>query len=388
VSLDPVHVAAEIDAEAAIRSLQALVQIPGTTGDERRVAEHVAESLRRAGARVTVDRHWNVVGEVGSQRGPGLLLLTHTDSGPAGAMEDPYSGETRDGAPFGKTGPVVYGRGACAPKASIAAMVAAMAALARHGDALPGRVQMAAVVKDLAANHEGVRQIDAAGLVQADVCIAGEPSNNAIVLGARGIAHYEVEFTGVPTHWGRPRDGANPLYALGAFVLELERVELPTDPVLGAATLAPFAVDSTAVPPRTPGRCRVMVDRRVLPGESPETIGRSLQDLADRIAGERRGIGGHVRAASGMFPYAVPEGAPIVRLVERAVRAALGRAPEHTYITFSSNAGYLIRERNLPSLAFGPGRIEDAGEREHVAVDDVVAAAKVYAAAAVIAGES
>lgn len=388
MSLDPAQVAAEIDAEAAVRSLQALVQIPGTTGDERRVAEHVAESLRRVGARVTVDRHWNVVGEVGPDRGPGLLLLTHTDSGPAGAMEDPYSGEVRDGARFGKTGPVVYGRGACAPKASIAAMVAAMAALARHGDALPGRVQLAAVVKDLAANHEGVRQIDHAGLVRADVCIAGEPSNNAIVLGARGIAHYDVEFTGAPTHWGRPREGANPLYALAAFLLELERVELPADPVLGAATLAPFAVDSTAVPPRTPGRCRVLVDRRVLPGESPEEISRSLQDVADGIAERRRGIGAQVRAVSGMFPYAVPAGAPVVRLVERAVRAALGRVPEHTYITFSSNAGYLIRERNLPSLAFGPGRIEDAGEREHVAVADVVAAAKVYAAAAVIAGES
>ena len=388
MSLDPVQVAAEIDAEAAVRSLQALVQIPGTTGEERRVAEHVAESLRRAGARVTVDRHWNVVGEVGPDRGPGLLLLTHTDSGPAGAMEAPYCGELRDGARFGKPGPVVYGRGACAPKASIAAMLAAMAALARHGDGLPGCVQFAAVVKDLAANHEGVRQIDDAGLVRADVCIAGEPSNNAVVLGARGIAHFEVEFTGAPTHWGRPREGANPLFALGAFLVELERIELPTDPVLGAATLAPFAVDSTASPPRTPARCCVMVDRRVLPGESPEEIGRSLQDAADRIAEQRRGIGAQVKAVSGMFPYAVPQAAPIVRLVERAVRAALGRAADHTYITFSSNAGYLIRERNIPSLAFGPGRIEDAGEREHVAVADVVAAAKVYAAAAVIAGES
>ena len=382
--LDVENIAAQIDADEAIRTLRALVQIPGTTGHERPVAEYVAERLRGLGARVTVDEHWNVLGDLGPREGPGLLLLTHTDSGPAGAMTDPYSGAVLDGAPFGKDGQVVYGRGACAPKAALAAMLAAMAALAPHASALARRVQLAAVTKDLSASHEGPREADAIGLLREGVCLAGEPSNNAIVLGARGIAHYAVEFDGVPAHWGRPQDAANPLFALAAFLPTIERLDLPSDPILGAATVSVFQVDSTAVAPRTPSTCRVMLDRRVLPHESPEAIGEALQTLADQAAGTRPRITARVRQVSGMFPYAVPPTAAVVQSVERAVRAALGRPAEHTYITFASNAGYLIHEHKMPSVALGPGMIGDAGEREHVSVAQVVDAAKVYAAAAVI----
>jgi len=388
VPVDVARIVGGIDAEDAIRTLRELVQIPGTTGHEREMAEYLAGQLRGLGADVTVDEHWNVLGDLGPKDRPGVLLLTHTDSGSAGTMKDPYSGALVDGAPFGKDGQVVYGRGACAPKATIAAMLAAMAVLARHRDALPARVQFAGATKDLSANHEGVREMDAAGMLHARLCLAGEPSSNAIVLGARGIGHYDVEFGGVPTHWGRPQDGVNPLYALAAFLLKIEHVDLPNDATLGAATLSPIAVDSTAAAPRTPSVCRVVLDRRVLPRESPEAIAEVLQGLADQVAGARAGVTARVTLARGMFPYHVPADAPIVQALERAGRAALGRPAEHTYITFSSNAGYLIRERKMPSVAFGPGRIVDVGDREHVAVGQVADAAKVYAAAAVLAGSA
>ena len=375
-------IGADIDADETIRTLRALVQIPGTTGQERDVAEYVAGRLRAFGARVTVDAYWNVLGDLGPGDGQGVLLLTHTDSGPAGTMTDPYNGAILDGAPFGKDGQVVYGRGSCAPKAALAAMLGAMAVLAPHAAALPGRVQLAAVTKDLSANHEGVREADALGLLREGICIAGEPSHNAIVLGARGIAHYAVEFEGVPAHWGRPQDAANPLFALAAFLPSIERLELPSDPALGAATISAFEVASSAVAPRTPETCCVMLDRRVLPGESPEAIRDALQALADRAAAARPRITARVRQVSGMSPYRVSPSAPVVRRLEHAVQAALGRPAEHTYITFASNAGYLIREHAMPSVALGPGHIGDAGEREHVSVSQVLDAAKVYAAAA------
>ncbi|HEU5300165.1 MAG TPA: M20/M25/M40 family metallo-hydrolase [bacterium] len=370
----------------AVQRLQEMVRIPAVAGEERPMAEYVAAALRDVGCgTVHVDDRWNVLGIMGEGRGPSVMLLTHTDSAPPGAMQNPFSGAIMDGERFGKTGPVVYGRGACAPKSAVAAMLEALAALRDGGVRLAGSVQLAAVTKDLRANHEGIKELAASYPVKADFVIAGEPSDNHVVLGARGIGHFEARFTGKAAHWGRPSEAVNPLFGVADLLLALEKLALPKHAVLGGATVSPFETRAEAIPPRSPHTAAVMWDRRLLPEESVEAVRAGFQGIVDGVVRARPGLGGEVVYVKGMYPYAVPETAPTVSLLQRAADAALGRKLPTTYITFSSNAGYTIREMKIDGAAFGPGRIGDVTETEHVAIDSLYEAAVIYAAAGAIA---
>jgi len=375
-----------INRTRCVQRLQEMVRIPAVAGEERPMAEYVARALQDAGCTVVrVDPHGNVLGEMGGGSGKAVLFLTHTDAAPAGTMAQPYSGEVRDGAPFGKPGPVVYGRGACAPKAAIAAMLEAVAALREAGIALRGRLLVAAVTKDLRANHEGIRELAQSTPLRADYVVAGEPSDNQIVLGARGIGHFEVRLEGRPAHWGRPAEAVNPLYGLADLLRALETLPLPSHPALGPATVSPFEVRSEATPPRTPHLASLMLDRRLLPEESVEAVGQALQRLVDAVTAARPGLSGRVTRVRGMYPYNVTPDSPTVQLLQAAARAVVGRPLPTTYITFSSNAGYTIRELGIDGVAFGPGRIVDVTDTEHVEVDRVCDAALIYAAAAALA---
>jgi succinyl-diaminopimelate desuccinylase len=370
----------------AVQRLQEMVRIPAVAGEERPMAEYVAAALRDIGcSTVHVDDRWNVLGIMGEGRGPAVMLLTHTDSAPPGSMEDPFSGAIMDGERFGKSGPVVYGRGACAPKAAVAAMLEALAALRDGGFRLKGSVQVAAVTKDLRANHEGIKELAASYPIKADFVIAGEPSDNHAVLGARGIGHFEARFTGKPAHWGRPSEAVNPLFGVAELLLALEKLALPTHAVLGPATVSPFETRAEAMPPRSPHSAAMMFDRRLLPEESVESVRGEFQRLVDGIVHMRPGLQAEVAYVRGMYPYAVPVTAPTVSLLQRAAQAALGRALPTTYITFSSNAGYAIRELKIDGAAFGPGRIGDVTETEHVEIDSLYEAAVIYGAAGVLA---
>ncbi|MBI4277664.1 MAG: M20/M25/M40 family metallo-hydrolase [Armatimonadetes bacterium] len=384
--MDISRIAQAVDADAAVRRTQEMVRIPAVTGQEKPMAEYVAVEMRKIGLHVTVDAAHNAVGELrGSGGGRSLLLLTHTDSGPEGGMKDAYSGRLEDGAKYGTRGAVIYGRGACTPKSGIAAMMGAVEALLKTRTPLRGRLLVAAVTKDLAANHEGMKELHETAPLNTDIVVAGEPSNGQIVLGARGIAHYEVTFQGVPTHWGRPAEGVNPLYGLADLLLALESWELPSHPHLGKATVSPFEVRSDANPPRTPHECRLRLDRRVLPDESTDHIQEDLQTMVDRVAARRKGLRGSAALAKAMFPFSIPPDAPVVGMLEEAARAALGRKIGTTYISFGSNAAYAIKAWGAQGCALGAGDIRDVNETEHIAVEGLVEAMKVYAAMAALA---
>ncbi len=373
---------AAIDHGETLALLRTLVCVPSPTGDEGAVAAALSDYLRRAGfADVKRDERHNVLLTLrGPEPGPALLFLTHLDTAGVGAMEKPYSADLLPGEAVGKPGPVVWGKGAVAPKSAVAAMVGAAAALVRSGLPRRGALYVAAVTKDMEANHAGVRELLQSFPFTADLVIAGEPSGNSLVLGARGINHIAVELTGQPAHWGQPKQAVNPLYALAEVLAGIEAMALPVHPIVGPATVSAFQVSSEAAPPKTPYLVRLMVDRRTLPGESTDAVLQGFEALVQGVAARRPGISGSVGLAKAMHSFSTEPGSDIVARVQAAVRTVSGRALPTTYITFSSNAGYAITEKGWPGVALGPGHIGDVGDREHVELAQLEECTRIYAA--------
>jgi acetylornithine deacetylase/succinyl-diaminopimelate desuccinylase-like protein len=370
-----------VDPREPVALLKRFVRAPSESGREGPMADALVAALAEAGVRdVRRDDHHNVLVTLrGRSEGPRRLFLAHLDTGAPGKMADPSEPHILPGGPFGKTGNVLRGRGACAPKATVAALAAAAAALARAGLPETGVAYIAAVTKDLRANHEGVRELLESFPLEIDWMVAGEPSSNRIVLGARGINQLRFELSGVPAHWGRPAEAANPLYALADLLSAIERLPLPAHPVLGNATLSPFDVRSDASPPLSPHRAELRIDRRTLPGETTaQVVGAFEGMLADVLAGRPR-ITGSVVLERAMHSFETPVESALTRRIQERVREALSCEIETMYITFASNASYGIAERGWPGVALGPGDIRDVGDEEHVELAQVEEATRIYA---------
>lgn len=371
-----------IDRARAQDLLERLIRIPTPSGKEQPAAETLESYLREAGfADVRRDPNGNVLVTVkGSRPGSRRAFFTHTDTTGVGDMKDPYEPRVLPGEAFGKQGPVIRGLGAAAPKSAVAAMVEGLSALIRSKHEIAGTIYLAIVTKDLFADHAGPKEILASFPFEADWMVAGEPSGNKLVLGARGIGHYRVTFTGKATHNGRPKDGVNPLFALADLLGELERLQLPTHPSLGPATISPFEVGSNALPPLTPTRAHAVIDRRMLPGERADAVQEGIVAMAQGIAARRPGMGAEVERVRAMHPFDTPADSPLVKALRETVKKRTGSDLETTYIAFSSNAGYAIAERGWRGVGLGPGYITDLGANEHVEVAQLERATRIFAA--------
>ncbi|MEA2661623.1 MAG: succinyl-diaminopimelate desuccinylase [Chloroflexota bacterium] len=370
-----------IDMDETVRLLQALVRIPSPAGDEGRIAAFAEEYAGARGLAVRRDPHHNVLITLGgAEPGPTTLFLAHFDSSGPGTMTDPYEAAVADGASYGKSGPVVRGLGAGAPTASGAAMRGAAAAARRLGFPRRGTVLVAIVTKDNYVNHDGPRELLGDLAIEVDQTIAGEPTENRIVLGARGINQIQIALSGTPTHRGRPAGGANPIYALIEVLDAIERLDLPTDPILGPATVAAFDIRCDVASPRTPGRVAVSVDRRTLPAEQGTAAVDAIRQAVERAVAGRPGVSVTVELTRALHSWRTAPDSPIVRYVGRVAREALGLELETAFIPFGSNVGYAIAERGWPGIALGPGNIADIGDQEHVAIASVERATRLYTA--------
>ena len=372
----------EIDEQELIELLKKLITIPSPTGDEKEISQYISSYAKDSGySSVEVSDQWDVVARIdGKNDGPRILFLTHTDhSKPADPKEDFHPGIV-EGQKFGKSGRVITGKGSCAPKATLAAMLYAGKILAKKRTELRGSVIIAAVTKDLNANHDGPRAVDENGWIDADMAVVGEPSNNDPVIGARGISHIAITIKGVPTHWGRPAEGCNPIWTIEQILPQIKAqvADLPSHSELGEATLAPIHIGCEASPPQTPSSCRIVLDRRTLPGEDTDHIIQEIRDRLNYLKTEELNI--DVDLASQMYPFEGNSEEFISKKVLEISQAIKGQPSQFGYLTFSSNGGYLTRTMGIPSIVLGPGNISDIAPIEHVEVNSVMAATQMYIA--------
>ncbi|MCR4397731.1 MAG: M20/M25/M40 family metallo-hydrolase [Firmicutes bacterium] len=352
-----------------------LIEVDSPTGKEAAVARLISSRMTGAGFdRVHVDENGNVVGEVRSAvPGKKLLLLTHSDCSPVPPELLPPRAEVLHGEKFGKKGKVVAGPGAAAPKGAIAAMIMAGRALAAGRDRWAGCFAVAVVTKDLLANHDGPREV--AQLVRdASLALTAEPSQNNVVVAARGILHLRVTVRGRTGHWGVPDPDGNSIYRAGAFLARLRDIPPTAHPDFGPTGFNPIDLAIRSSPPRLPEWVSVTVDRRVLPGESVREIVETVEGLARDAAGGDA----EVTVLRRMYPFQADGVEVESEMLRDVVVNALGREPRRITVKFGSNAAFLKNELGIPSMVLGPGSIDDLGPTEHVEIEQVLAAAAIY----------
>ena len=402
--------------DAMVALTQALVRIPTVNppGDAYRpCAELIGARLAPRGFEVQYRRAEGAVGDSdryprtnviarreGARPGPTVHFNGHIDVVPAGHgwSTDPFGGEVRDGR--------VFGRGTCDMKGGIAAAIVALEALIDLRPDLPGALEVSGTVDEESGGFAGVAFLAKEGLFsrpRVDHVIIPEPLNvDRVCLGHRGVWWAEIETHGRIAHGSMPFLGDCAVRHMGAV---LERFESELFPALARKrTTMPVVPEGArqstlninslhggldegwdGLPsPMVPDTCRMVIDRRFLIEEDIDEVRAEVIGILDALTRERPGFRYDIREVMSFLPTMAEADAPVVRAVSEAIETVLGRAATHVVSPGTYDQKHVSRFGHLDDcIAYGPGILDLAHQvDEYVEIDDMVASAKVMAAAA------
>ncbi|HEV2440479.1 MAG TPA: M20 family metallopeptidase [bacterium] len=381
------QVDAAIDAGETVALARRLVAIPSYGPDhqwEAGVARVLEEFLRREGIAVArqpvVDGRENVLAALpGRYPGAPLLMLNgHMDTvPPSGSMRyPPFAAEVHDGR--------LWGRGAVDMKGAVAAMTVALAALRRAGVRPPRPVALAAVIAEEGGNL-GTAALGIGG-PPADLAVVGEPSGLAIIPAHRGVYRCEVVVHGRAAHGSTPELGVNAIGLAARLIVALDE-RLPVmwkdqrHPVLGGPSVNIGTIRGGIATNVVPDRCEFTFGKRMVPGDSPERVRADLEAvIAATIGAAQAELVGDARFdAVARPPLDIAADHPLVRTLADAVTTVTGRpAAIGRFQAFTDAA--VLQAAGTPAVVFGPGDLALAHtDDEHVPVDALHAAARIYA---------
>ena len=315
---------------------------------------------------------FNVVGSIGAGGGGRTLILNgHLDTvGVQGMTVPPFDAEVRDGR--------LWGRGACDMKGGVASLLSASAALAR-GD-LPGRLIVALTCDEEHASLGMAALVDSG--VRADAAVVCEPTRLAVMPAHKGFVWIEAEFRGRAAHGSRPDEGVDAIEHAARYLVALNGLRETISarephPLLGHGSFHAGTIEGGSAPSVYPDRCKLVIERRTLPGESMDDVVKEFETALADLPGR----GGEARLTRGLTRPGteVDIESELVRGL-LGVQEALGRTPAVEGMTAWVDAAFL-NETGVPAVCFGPGSIAEAHSAdEWIEASEIEIAARVLEA--------
>lgn len=374
-----------MDKQRLICFAQDLIRERSMSGEEQKVVQRIGSELTGLGFdQVWVDKFGSVIGVIeGALPGKTLLLDGHCDivnANPVDWKHDPFGGVIDHG--------YLYGRGVTDMKGSLAAMIYAAASVDRKK--LAGKVAVSASVLEEVMEGVALKQIMDA--LHPDAVIIGEATNFTLNRAGRGRAEIVVETVGKSAHSSSPEAGLCAVHEMVRLMKAVEEAPMPTHPFIGQAQICLTDIISEPYPGHSvvPNRCRVSYDRRLVPGETPEGIMRTLNNLPGLediqfrftvLEGEETTYTGQNLKGLKFFPaWAFDEDHLVVQAAMRGLQAA-GFPVRLGAFGFCTNGAYSGGIAGVPTIGFGPGTEPDAHTvNERLKVADLERAADGYRA--------
>jgi len=316
----------------------------------------------------------------------GILFVAHLDTVPVEGMTvPPFEGRVKDGR--------LYGRGACDNKGSLAAMLTALRCVAA-AKSNPAPILFAGTA-DEESGYRGVRAAlrcvaqppSAVHLPRA--AFVGEPTGLNIVIAHRGVVRWAITQRGKSAHSAHPEQGVNAIYKMTPVLRDLETLAAeiarrPAHPLVGPPTLSVGTVRGGHSVNTVPDQCVIEVDRRLVPGESPDAAEAEVRAVA-----ERHGATIERFFCAGAFE--VPPDVLPARMARRAVEAVVEKLDADSEIgnrkseignfigvAYATEAPEVL-DAGIPVVVLGPGDGSKAHSvDEFIALDQLEMAERVY----------
>jgi acetylornithine deacetylase len=308
----------------------------------------------------------NAVAEVGSGKGPTLVFCAHLDTvGTNGMTIPPFEPKVE--------GNRVYGRGSYDMKGSAAAILSVVSALAQEN--LAGRVLVALVADE---EYASIGAQDFVKRHKADACVLTEPSEGRLILAHKGFVWAEIVTTGRAAHGSRWDLGVSAIAKMGRIISGLEKFDQEelrrrVHPLVGPASQHCSLIQGGSGLSTYAEECRLKVERRTLPGESPKRVMKELEEVI-RSTGEEA----QVSRLLDRPPLDCDRESRIAACVREAAIAVTGATPEEGGVGYWMDAA-LFHAAGIPTVNYGPGGAGAHEAVEWVDLDSVVSCAQVLA---------
>ncbi len=325
--------------------LRAMVAIPSPSGQERKLAEFLADAMAGLGLTTRLDAVGNVIGTTGLGEGPVVLLAGHMDTVP---------GQT----PLLLEGGLLYGRGASDAKGPLAAMITAAGA----SRDFPGTIIVAGLIEEETPASRGATHLGRT-LPQPDAVIIGEPGRwQNVIIGYKGKLDLVYRLARPATHPTNPAEKASEAamdfwreaVVAGGPRLDHAAFDLP------ALTLYEMSGDMS--------EATLRFSYRTPPGYDHKGLVQRLRKAARD---------GQIEVENAVSAVRASRSNPVVRALRAAIRGHDGQ-PRAVLKTATSDMNTLAEVWSCPMATYGPGdnRLGHA-DNEHIEIDDLLASVSV-----------
>ena len=354
----------------AVELLAKLIRERSYSGEEEGVVAILRDFFNENGFdEVKIDKTGNVIGIInGSEAGPTVLFDGHIDTvpvkDPASWKHDPFGAEIEDGR--------MYGRGTSDMKGAVAAAACAAARFKKETSGqFAGRICISGVVHEEC--FEGVAAREISRDLKPDLVVIGEASELNLKIGQRGRMEIKVETFGVPAHSSNPEKGLNAVYSMCKVIEAIRALPVPEDDFLGKGILELTDIRSDPYPGASvvPEHCAVTYDRRLLEGETIESVLTPIRTVLDQLMADDPSVRASVSVAEGretcytgaeiadvrFFPaWAYSADEPFVKKIYAALSESDLLDPKLTHYSFCTNGSHYAGEAKIPTVGFGPSR--------------------------------
>lgn len=273
-------------------------------------------------------------------------------------------------------GELIYGRGACDMKGGVAAMCSAAISMFRDKTPLNGQIRLTFVADEEDANLGMHAFLDSHKA--ATYTILGEPTDLHVAIAHRGVGRYYIDLLGHACHAALRSTEETAVAKAARAVMAIEdlnkQLESMTHDVLPSPSIVVTMVQGYEKDNVVPGKVRLLVDFRVLPGMTETQTRKLVQDALDA-----HGIVGFELTKHFFMPGGeVAQAHPFVSAcVEQAEK--LNERKEAPQAFGASCEQCFLVEAGSATVIIGPGSLDQAHTvDEFVEKAQLLRAAKLY----------
>ena len=185
-----------------------------------------------------------------------------------------------------KIGNKIYGLGVCDMKSGIAAIISAISQIDFKNFDKGMKLYF---TYDEEIGFSGIKDVINYENKFPSTMIIGEPTNNEIMIGSKGLMEYKIIFKGIKTHSSTPEKGKSAIMSAISFINELNifyenklKQDLNSNFEIPYTTMNIGKINGGSSINSVPDSCEVLIDFRTTDEEKEKSIVNILQNLREK----------------------------------------------------------------------------------------------------------